>query len=205
MNLPKLHHGATFLVYFTVTSTTMTSPSDFNIYIKDTYGNNAAKCEVGDTPVLDKLSIMVRSTYEFDIAKYYLIIADAKDDRILTSIEFDVVEHYEPFADNLLIVPEFDDIYLSGHITPGELYGVQPNPEMLLENDSGYESTVGNYIHTQLVPNSKWIVQHFMDKYPSVVIVDSAGTTVYGEISYVDRNIISLEFSYPFAGKAFIN
>lgn len=204
MKLPSIQHGSTFLVYITVTSTISVSPGDFNIYIKDRYGNDVVSCEVGDTPIDGKLSIMLRNTYSFDIDKYFLIISDSRDNTILVSVSFDVINNYEPIQKDLVLILETENVNFSGHLTIGELYGVMPDPSNLLEIDSNTPELL-YYTHNQLSPNSRWVVSHFLNKYPSVVVVDSAGTTVYGEIVYVDKNIINLEFSHPFAGKAFIN
>jgi hypothetical protein len=63
------------------------------------------------------------------------------------------------------------------------------------------------YTHTQAVPASVWTITHDLTgKYPAVVVVDSAGSTVVGDIQYVpDSNQVILTFSAPFSGKAYCN
>ncbi len=62
-----------------------------------------------------------------------------------------------------------------------------------------------HYVHEQMVPSSVWTIQHNLGKKPSVVVVDSANSVVYGEIEYVDLNTIRLIFSGAFSGKAILN
>lgn len=62
-----------------------------------------------------------------------------------------------------------------------------------------------NYVHNQSSAASTWIIEHNLNKYPSISIIDSAGTEVYGSINRVDENIAILEFSAPFSGTAICN
>lgn len=58
---------------------------------------------------------------------------------------------------------------------------------------------------TQMVPAYTWTITHNLDKFPSVEVVDSAGTVVIGNVSYINNNQIELEFSFQFSGKAYLN
>ena len=62
-----------------------------------------------------------------------------------------------------------------------------------------------NYVFTQALPNATWSINHNLDKKVSVMIVDSADSVVYGNISYVDTNNITITFSGAFSGKAYLN
>jgi hypothetical protein len=66
-------------------------------------------------------------------------------------------------------------------------------------------STSTTYIHTQVSSSDIWNVLHNLAKYPSVTIVDSAGSVVIGEIIYVSENEIRLEFQGGFSGNAYLN
>ena len=54
-------------------------------------------------------------------------------------------------------------------------------------------------------PKSVWTISHNLDRYPSVTIVDSAGDKVEGDVTYLDQNTISVTFSSPFSGTAYLN
>ena len=62
-----------------------------------------------------------------------------------------------------------------------------------------------SYTHVQQIPNSVWQISHGLGKYPSVVIVDSAGTQVIGEVVYLSLNWLEVSFSAPFAGTVHCN
>lgn len=62
-----------------------------------------------------------------------------------------------------------------------------------------------SYTHNQTTTLSEWHIEHNRGKYPSVSVVDSAGSVVVGEIQYIDVNSLFIRFKYPFKGKAFVN
>ena len=61
------------------------------------------------------------------------------------------------------------------------------------------------FIFEQGVASDEWIINHDMDKYPSVTVVDSADSVVIGDVLFVSNSQIILEFDSPFAGKAYLN
>lgn len=61
------------------------------------------------------------------------------------------------------------------------------------------------FLHDQAIPEMDWVVQHNLNKYPSVSIVDSSGDQVEGEVHYDGVNALHVKFSAPFAGRAYIN
>lgn len=61
------------------------------------------------------------------------------------------------------------------------------------------------YVHYQNVQSDTWEIQHNLDKYPSVTVVDSASNVVVGDINYIDVNNAVVTFTAPFSGKAFCN
>lgn len=58
---------------------------------------------------------------------------------------------------------------------------------------------------TQSIPSTIWVMSHNLHKYPSIVVVDSAGTIVEGDIEYLDTNTVQITFSGAFAGTAYFN
>lgn len=61
------------------------------------------------------------------------------------------------------------------------------------------------YEFVQMLPSNEWIINHSLNKYPSVTVVDSAGTVVIGNVRYIDKSVIKITFSAAFSGKAFLN
>ena len=64
-------------------------------------------------------------------------------------------------------------------------------------------STLRQYIHRQDEASSHWHVQHGLGKFPSVTVVDSAGTQVIPDVTYLNANALSIVFSAAFCGKAY--
>jgi hypothetical protein len=62
-----------------------------------------------------------------------------------------------------------------------------------------------NFIYDQQVLSTTWNINHNLNKFPSVLIVDNSGTIVEGEIKYIDLNNITINFNIAFKGKAYIN
>jgi hypothetical protein len=60
------------------------------------------------------------------------------------------------------------------------------------------------YTHKQSVPKADWIIPHNLNAYPSVAIVDSAGTVVGGDVTYQSPFQVSVRFAFPFSGKAYL-
>ena len=67
------------------------------------------------------------------------------------------------------------------------------------------------YVFEQGTPATEWgdgtpkVVAHNLGKFPSITVIDTGGTVVNGEYTYIDNNNITLHFSAPFAGKAYLN
>ncbi len=58
---------------------------------------------------------------------------------------------------------------------------------------------------TQATPSTNWSIQHDMDKFPSVAVVNNNNVLMYGNITYVDKNNLTINFSAGFSGKAYLN
>ena len=69
----------------------------------------------------------------------------------------------------------------------------------------GSSSGDKTFIFTQTAPSTEWTVQHDLEKFPSITVVDTGKTVVVGDYTYVDNNNVILSFSAAFAGKAYFN
>lgn len=62
-----------------------------------------------------------------------------------------------------------------------------------------------HYEHTQSVPSSTWDITHNLHKRPAVLVEDSAGDEVEGEIDFVTTDRLVITFSAAFSGRAILN
>lgn len=78
------------------------------------------------------------------------------------------------------------------------LIGDKTSEELGLDADK-------TYLYQQTVASDTWIIVHNLNKYPSVSVIDSAGNEVIGEVSYDDKNQVTLKFEGGFKGVATLN
>lgn len=91
-------------------------------------------------------------------------------------------------------VAETDKVYILKNGTSNEYW--------FPFSGSGTSST---YVHVQGIAAAAWVIEHNMDKYPSVTVVTSAGTVVIGDVTYNNENIVTVTFNGAFKGKAYLN
>lgn len=70
---------------------------------------------------------------------------------------------------------------------------------------SGGEGGDLHFVFTQGAPASTWTVTHNLNKFPSVLVQDSANSEIEGDIEYVSLNQLIVKFSAAFSGKAYLN
>lgn len=60
------------------------------------------------------------------------------------------------------------------------------------------------YVHTQAAASSTWTINHNLNAYPAVMVVDTASTVVIGEVSYLSTSQVQVSFTAPFSGFAYL-
>lgn len=87
-----------------------------------------------------------------------------------------------------------------------------PNTGTQYLRDDGTFTTVAggggsdaNYVFNQILPSSIWTINHGLNKFPSVIVVDSADTKVEGDVAFPSINQVVITFTGAFAGRAFLN
>lgn len=62
-----------------------------------------------------------------------------------------------------------------------------------------------HFVYAPELPSTVWTVNHQLNKYPSVTIVDSTKQQVFGDVQYTDLNQLIITFNIPYMGVAYIN
>ena len=62
-----------------------------------------------------------------------------------------------------------------------------------------------NYVHVQSTTSTAWIIEHNLNKLPSVRIEDPDENDIIGEIDYLSTNKLIINFVIPVSGKAYLN
>ena len=91
----------------------------------------------------------------------------------------------------------------------GQDFTVEVTEELVSVVSVGIQGPPGppptTYVHTQSVPSSVWTITHGLDKYPSVSVVDSAGSVIHANVSYTSLGQCVVTFSAAFGGSAYLN
>lgn len=74
------------------------------------------------------------------------------------------------------------------------------------EDSDTWEARAVRYYHSQVAASATWVIDHNLDAYPGgVSVVDSAGSTVYGDVVYNSLNRLTISFAVSFSGEAYIS
>ena len=124
---------------------------------------------------------------------------------------------------NNILISEQNDINNFGHFTIDSYTQKTPSVYTLtltslkgngnFDEDKFYDFAVftlssqgaPTFVFTQGVPATTWNIQHNLGKFPSVSVVNNNDLLMNGEITYIDNNNITCNFSAAFAGKAYLN
>lgn len=75
----------------------------------------------------------------------------------------------------------------------------------ILPVDGNVSLTMPTYIHEQGVASAVWTVQHNLNKYPSVTVVDSSDNVIVADIEYIDTNTVRISMVGASKGRAYLN
>lgn len=92
----------------------------------------------------------------------------------------------------------YNDLENKPKINNVTLEGNKTSSELGLTGDK-------DFTYIKNTPDKIWEITHNLDKYPSVTVVDSAGSVVMGDITYTSKSAIKITFSAAFSGKAYLN
>lgn len=56
--------------------------------------------------------------------------------------------------------------------------------------------------YQQTTPASQWTIAHGLNGYPLINVVDSAGTQIFGDVTYPSNSQVIISFTAPFSGVA---
>ena len=78
-----------------------------------------------------------------------------------------------------------------------------PN-NVVIRSSSASSINTRRYIHSQSIASDEWVIPHTLGGHPSVTIVDSANTAVFGEVQYDSTTQVTVYFTVPFSGLAYL-
>lgn len=96
---------------------------------------------------------------------------------------------------------DYHDLNNKPSINGVTLVGDKTSKELYLYGENNPET----FTYEQKSPLDKWTIKHPLNKYPSCTVVDSAGTQVMGEVTYLDKENLTIQFSAAFSGICYLN
>ena len=128
----------------------------------------------------------------------YVTVTQNKNVSVVTEPSEQVLEVHDPG------VAGPPNVLAIGTVTTGPasvtITGTAPSQTLNFVLPSG-----GSFIHNQSVSSSTWVISHNLGFFPSVSVVDSGGSMVIGDVSYITVNQVSIAFSSSFGGKAYFS
>ena len=104
-----------------------------------------------------------------------------------------------------IVVKETGNTVSVTEVTGTTLVANQKGNTVTVTGVIGGVSLDANFVYTKGSPSATWVVNHNLNKYCSVTVVDSADNIVVGEVLYNSLNQVTLTFAGAFSGKAFFN
>ena len=97
-------------------------------------------------------------------------------------------------------------------VGPNDPIAAHPTIELWVDSDDnsgggGGGGTSGpmSYVHVQPTTSDTWMVEHDLGWFPNVTVIDSAGSTVEGDIAHIDTTMLTISFSGAFTGHAYLS
>ena len=79
----------------------------------------------------------------------------------------------------------------------------QPSVDVIITG--GIVGTDKNFVFTQSSASATWTINHTLNKFPAIEVVDSANDIVIGNVTYNSTSQITITFTAAFSGKAYLN
>ena len=61
------------------------------------------------------------------------------------------------------------------------------------------------FTFNQDTASTSWVIDHNLNKYPSLVVIDADGHELIGDVTYTSANSLTITFSVECSGTAYLN
>ena len=97
-------------------------------------------------------------------------------------------------------------VYTTTKVGSGATWG-QIDGNVLDQKDlvNYIKSQTGTFVFDMGILDTEWTITHNLNKWPTVVLVDSAGSVAVPDVKYIDSNTCFIQTKQPFKGKAYLN
>ena len=125
-------------------------------------------------------------------AGHYRVSEDGEDwGQVMVSFDIDSVEY---LGDIFLARTPFADVRLAAM-----LHRVMQSANPVTAKDER------QFVFRQDDAKAVWVIAHDLDRYPSVRVVDSAGSVIPGNVAFDSTSHLTVTFPAAFCGRAFLS
>ncbi len=172
------------------------------IYLRGTYNRKNDTFTLkkdSSSPCTSYYTVVPMNTAGIMLSDYFV----AEDWYILVGCTYSTNNYFQLFYGNPMY-------YFDGtNLIPAQT-ALNPTKTSELTNDSGFitiNDVVNdkNFVYEWSTPETTLTIAHNLNKFPSVSIVDTAGSEIIGDVTYLDTNRVAITFSAATRGKAFFN
>lgn len=210
-DIPSEYNGTQAIVYKSPTGAILYFDNDDTnnkIILKDSHGQALKIISATDTEEDQIRFLELRSTDDTYVRLYddkFVIVVNG--DEIVfdgTVDDYNRLSH-KPSINNVTLIDNktSSDLGLQDTLVSGDNIKTINNQSLLGSGNISIEDK--NFVFTQTTATDTWVINHNLNKYPSVMVTDSAGTVVDGMIEYNSINKVTISFKGSFKGKAILN
>lgn len=128
-----------------------------------------------------------------------LIVSGNPGDVLIVDVQPKSLVLATPVSDVLVVQPPAEKMILTiGEQGP-------PGPQGAIGATGPAGAGDANFVFSQQVPLASWIVQHGLNKYPAIAVVDTAGSVVIADLAYTSLNVVTITMASPMSGIAYCN
>jgi len=110
----------------------------------------------------------------------------------------------EETANNVNVYQDAPNSVTVNEDTASKVVVNQDAPNQVVVKLSTTAGTTRRFVYEQSTPSALWTINHSLGGRPSITIVDTAGTVVIGEVTYISNSQITVTFTAAFAGYAYL-
>jgi hypothetical protein len=110
----------------------------------------------------------------------------------------------EETANNVNVYQDAPNSVIINEDTAAKVVVNQDAPNQVVVKLATSTGVTRRLVYTQASPSALWTINHSLGGRPSITVVDTAGTVVIGEVTYISNSQITVTFTAAFAGYAYL-
>lgn len=110
----------------------------------------------------------------------------------------------EAAANNVNVYQDAANNVIVNEDTASKVVVNQDAPNQVVVRLATTAGSTRRHVYTQASPSALWTINHSLGGRPSITVVDTAGTVVIGEVTYISNSQITVTFTAAFAGYAYL-